>query len=155
PFEVLVVEPEQNNAPRPALARTIHFYDDGKKILVGYLDSKELISWSISPWQELWCHKLPYRIASSAWSHTAQSLLVCNLRDGVDGYRDRVDVYHVSDRPSLQVKLEMDVDVNVARTATFAQGSELAVCGNDRGEVMIWEVSTGKLVQTLVYGSGQ
>jgi hypothetical protein len=41
-FRSILAEPSEKEPPFPALARTVHFFNSGRSILVGFLDSKEM-----------------------------------------------------------------------------------------------------------------
>ncbi|KAG2104625.1 hypothetical protein BD769DRAFT_1393410 [Suillus cothurnatus] len=56
---------------RPALAISTHFFQKGKSILISYLDSCEIVAWTISPWKKLWRQKFSSHIADNC----SQSLL--------------------------------------------------------------------------------
>ncbi|KAG1808782.1 hypothetical protein EV424DRAFT_1350218 [Suillus variegatus] len=62
PFEHILTEPPLTHPPKQAHACRVHFHDSGHSVMVVFLDSKEIMSWSISPWKEQWRDKLTMRI---------------------------------------------------------------------------------------------
>lgn len=42
PFEMIISEPSPGRPPIGALARTVHFFNGGLSVMVGFLDTKEM-----------------------------------------------------------------------------------------------------------------
>ncbi|EGO28142.1 hypothetical protein SERLADRAFT_433992 [Serpula lacrymans var. lacrymans S7.9] len=145
PLREILSEPPQAEAPRPALARCVHFFDEDRAIMVAFLDSKEIIAWKIAPWKKCWYVKLHSRIGNTSWWPATRSLLVSNLVDGVD-------IYRITDRPTFIRKLPVRITRNYTKQVHFGWNGALAVCGSDRGEVYLWEVESGTPHQVLVHG---
>lgn len=85
---------------------------------------------------------------NTAWSAPSRRLLVWNLVNGLD-------MYQVSNGITLARTFVVRIRRNHVKQVDFAQNDSLAVCGGDRGEVYIWEISSGKQFQVLLHGSGQ
>ncbi|KAI6004758.1 hypothetical protein EDD15DRAFT_2155447, partial [Pisolithus albus] len=144
-----IADPVPNQPSRRALARTCHFFSNGKSLMVGFLDSKEVIAWNVSPWTRIWRHKLVTRIGSTAYNDTTQSLLVWNLHDGVD-------IYRICDSPTERLlhvwKLRLQTrDLRICGVQFDVTGST-AIVGGDNGEVSVWNIDSAKPMQVLSHG---
>lgn len=42
PLNLVIVDPPASDAPHPALCRSMHFFNGGRSVFAGFLDSKEL-----------------------------------------------------------------------------------------------------------------
>ncbi|KAI0067493.1 hypothetical protein BV25DRAFT_1795450, partial [Artomyces pyxidatus] len=163
---MIISEPPMSQAPKPATARSVHFIDAGRTLIVGYLDSKEIVAWTISPWTKLWCHKLNTRMqvhhpslidsyilipilasGSTAWSSGTRTLIASNLLNGIE-------IFHINDRLTWVRKLEFKIRANYIKQVAFGQQGSLVVSGSDSGEVVLWKVDSGAVFQTLRHGSG-
>lgn len=81
-----------------------------------------------------------------AWSSNKRALLVSNLAEGVD-------VYNLSEQLTFVRRLfTRPVRYNAPIQVDFAQNNELLVSGSDRGEIYLWEWTTGNLFQVLRHG---
>ncbi|KAH7918998.1 WD40 repeat-like protein [Leucogyrophana mollusca] len=149
PLAVISAEPAMSDPPRRALARSAHFFNDGQRIMVCYLDSKDILAWQISPWKFLWRHKLMSRIGSSSWCEDSKTLLVWNLVDGMD-------VYQFTDCPTdrftLVRKLRVKIRINHTNQVDMDSYGKLAINGSDNGEVFLWDMESGEQVQVLAHG---
>ncbi|KAH7908124.1 WD40-repeat-containing domain protein [Hygrophoropsis aurantiaca] len=146
PFQRMVSEPPSSLPPMKALARKVHFYNSGKLLMVAFLDTKELVTWQVCPWKEIWRWRLNTRIGDTAWSPDKNLLLIWNLIDGID-------IYHVGEHPIWVRKLVVKVKRNVVKQIEFGKHSQLAISGSDSGEVFLWDIETGKQVLVLIHGS--
>ncbi|KAI0315726.1 hypothetical protein OF83DRAFT_1061566 [Amylostereum chailletii] len=133
----------------PSLARSVLFFNDNRSIMVGYLDSKEIVAWDIEPWRKMWACKLRKRIGSMAWSPETRYLSVWNLEDGVDVYRlhDDAQLRHLH-------KLTVNIRRNFVKVIDLVQHGRMAISGTDKGEINVWDAECGVLVQTLTHGTG-
>ncbi|KAG1794228.1 WD40-repeat-containing domain protein, partial [Suillus plorans] len=149
PLQCLLADPPFSQDPRPALVVSTHFFQKGKSILVSYLDSREIVAWSISPWKELWRQKFGNRIGSSAYSDSLGSLLVWNLVDGIN-------VYRLTDNPTCHLLLVQTLRIKIRRNricdVQFDSTGEFAISGSDNGELHLWNIDSGQLDQALCHG---
>lgn len=149
PLRYFIADPVPTQPSRRALARSCHFFNNGKSLMVCFLDSKEVVAWDVSSWTRIWRHKLVTRIGSTAYHDTTKSLLVWNLHDGVD-------VYRICDSPTerllhvtkLRIKMR---DLRICGVQFDTTGSAVIV-GGDNGEVSVWSVESAKPVQVLSHG---
>ncbi|KAI6095304.1 WD40-repeat-containing domain protein [Pisolithus croceorrhizus] len=152
PLRYFIVDPVPDQPSHRALARSCHFFNNGKSLMVCFLDSKEVIAWNVSPWTQIWCYKLVTRIGSTAYHDTTQSLLIWNLHDGVD-------IYCMCDSPTEQLlhvqKLHIKTcDLQICAVQFDATGSA-AIVGGDNGKVSIWNIESAKPMQVLSHGKEQ
>lgn len=147
PFHEISFYPPRGSPRHPGLPQTVHFLDDGKSIMTGFLDSKDLYSWTISPWRENWHAKLSTRIGNTAWSPATRLLLVWNLVDGVD-------VYHIVECPVFVRKLRVTIDRMYICQVDFGCQGVLAASGTDKGKVRIWNMNSVEQATALTHGHG-
>ncbi|KAI6023150.1 hypothetical protein BKA83DRAFT_4054058 [Pisolithus microcarpus] len=147
PFHEIGFYPPKGSPRHPGLARTVHFLDDGKSIMTGFLDSKDLYSWTLLPWRENWHAKLSTRIGNTAWSAATRLLLVWNLVDGID-------VYHIVERPVLVRKLRVNISRMYVCQVDFGCQGLLATSGTDKGKVCIWNMNSAEQSTVLTHGHG-
>ncbi|KAG2092257.1 hypothetical protein BD769DRAFT_1371002, partial [Suillus cothurnatus] len=152
PLQCLLADPPFSQDPRPALAISTHFFQKGKSILISYLDSREIVAWTISPWKKLWRQKFSSCIGSSAYSDSLGSLLVWNLEDGIN-------VYRLTDNPTCHLLLVRMLHMKIRRNricdVQFDSTGEFAISGSDNGEVHLWNIDSGQLDQALCHGRGK
>ncbi|KAI6104833.1 WD40-repeat-containing domain protein, partial [Pisolithus croceorrhizus] len=146
PLRYFIADPVPDQPSCRALARSCHFFNNGKSLMVCFLDSKEVIAWNVSPWTRIWRYKLVTRIGSTAYHDTMQSLLVWNLHDGVD-------VYRMCNSPTEQLlhvwKLHIKTrDLRIC-AVQFDATRSAAIVGGDNGEVSIWNIESAKPMQVL------
>ncbi|KAG2047891.1 hypothetical protein BDR06DRAFT_896605, partial [Suillus hirtellus] len=58
---------------QPYIMHIIHFYDNGASLLVSFLESSQVVCYSVEPWDLKWRKK-------------GNFLLMSNLKDGIDKY---------------------------------------------------------------------
>ncbi|KAN0074688.1 hypothetical protein V8E55_011737, partial [Tylopilus felleus] len=114
----------------PALPITAHFYEQGRSLMVGFLDAREL--------------------GNTAYHEATGTLLIWNLMDGIN-------VYCLSTQPSVTFTFSRRIKVNFRRTCIshigLDVGGQVGICRSDTGEVYIWEITTGSLRQVLPHGT--
>ncbi|KAI6027711.1 hypothetical protein PISMIDRAFT_63300, partial [Pisolithus microcarpus 441] len=152
PLRYFIADPIPTQPSHRVLARSCHFFNNGKSLMVCFLDSKEVIAWDVGSWTWIWCHKLVTRIGSTAYHNMTQSLLVWNLHDGVD-------VYCICDSPTEQLlhvqKLCIKMwDLHICGVQFDMTGSTVIVGGDNR-EVSVWNVESAKPIQVLSHGKGK
>ncbi|KAH7918965.1 WD40 repeat-like protein [Leucogyrophana mollusca] len=151
PLRFATAEPPFSQGAFAALARTAHFFCEGKCILVCFLDAKEIIAWNMSPWKMIWRQKLQTRIGSTAWHEATRTLLVWNLVDGID-------VYRFTDNPTNRFgfvrKLRVRIKRNHINLVQLSASGNFAISGSDNGEVYIWDVESGRQTQVLGHSKG-
>ncbi|KAH7920017.1 WD40 repeat-like protein [Leucogyrophana mollusca] len=147
PFKRIVSDPPMLHPPKKALARAVHFYNNGKFLMVAFLDSKEIVAWEVSSWKELWRWKLTTRIGHTAWSPETSLLLVWNLVDGID-------VYHIGEHPVWVRKFCVRVKRNNVKQVELGRHGQLAISGSDSGEIFFWNIQSGAQELVLIHGSG-
>ncbi|KAI0310151.1 hypothetical protein OF83DRAFT_1025984, partial [Amylostereum chailletii] len=139
--------PAAAEPPLPSLARSVVFFNDGRSIMVGFLDSKQIIAWNLEPWAQMWSFRVSKRIGSMVWSSETRRLLVWNLDDGADVYQlhDNGEFRHLHN-------LRVAVKRNFIKLLDLVQHGRIAVSGTDKGEVLLWDTDSGALLQTLIHG---
>ncbi|KAG2744842.1 WD40 repeat-like protein [Suillus brevipes Sb2] len=149
PIQCISADPPFSQDPKPAFAISVHFFQQGKGILVCYLDSHEIVALCVSPWKELWRQKLVNRIGSSAYFDSLSYLLVWNLLDGIE-------VYQLTDNPTCHLLLIRTLRVRIKRNhicdVQFDCTGKSAISGNDNGEVHLWDINRGQVKQVLPHG---
>ncbi|KAF9230188.1 WD40-repeat-containing domain protein [Melanogaster broomeanus] len=158
PLRRIVVEPPHSATPQQALARSVHFFDGGRSVFAMYLDSKEIIAWSVSPWKRLWRHRLRTRLGYVAWSPDSRHLAVWNLCDSVD-------LYQINERPVWLRTFKSKIRRNNIKQVALGWADEIMLNGGDNSEVFLWDIDSalvadvishdpeGHLVQTISYHS--
>ncbi|KAF8324741.1 WD40-repeat-containing domain protein, partial [Amanita rubescens] len=139
-FTTLACDPEPPST-FPALARTVHFINLGRSVIVGHLDAKTLSVWNVSPWKKVWIHRIATRVGNAAWCESTQTLLVWNLCDGID-------IYRIDGRPIWIGKLAINISRNMVVQVSFGV-EPFAISGSDRGDIYIWDLKTRSLQQVL------
>ncbi|KAG6370203.1 WD40-repeat-containing domain protein [Boletus reticuloceps] len=151
-LQLLSAHPPMLEQSLPALAITSHFYDGGKGVIICYLDSKEVITWNVTPWSRRWRQQLLTRIGSTAHHDATCRMAVWNLRDGID-------LYQISDNPTGQLtfvrKFRVRIRRNLIASMQFDIEGKRLFSGGDNGEVCIWDVETGLVAQVLSHGRGR
>ena len=87
----------------------------------------------------------------SAYHEQQRILLIWNLEDGCDIYR--LTDHHPYSLIHLH-RLSCRVRQNHICQVQFDLNGRVAITGSDNGEVMLWDVALGKLVQVLHHGKG-
>ncbi|KAI0309408.1 WD40-repeat-containing domain protein [Amylostereum chailletii] len=142
------LEPSLLSPAGTSLARSVHFFNSGKSLMVGHLDSKQMVAWNIDPWARLWTQTFRKPIGGTAWSPETRRLLIWNLDDGVDVYQ-----LQQSGRLLHVILLKVEVKHYFPKLLGFGQQGKLALFGGDMGDVYVWDIDSGNLLQTLAHGS--
>ena len=83
-----------------------------------------------------------------AWSQESRRLLIWNLDDSVDVYESCEDNHlrylHMFRVPALW---------NFIKLVDFVEHGDKTICGTDGGEIDIWDIESGIIVQRLTMGS--
>ncbi|KAI6135269.1 WD40-repeat-containing domain protein, partial [Pisolithus thermaeus] len=152
PLRYFIVDPVPSQPSRRALARSCHFFNNGKSLMVCFLDSKEVIAWDVGSWTRIWRHKLVTRIGSTAYHDATQSLLVWNLHD-------RVDIYRICDSPTERLLHVQKLCIKMRESricgVQFDAAGSTVIVGGDNGEVSVWNVESAKPIQVLSHGKGE
>ncbi|KAF8988383.1 hypothetical protein BDQ17DRAFT_1257700 [Cyathus striatus] len=119
---------------RRGLPHSVIFFNNGQSVMVGYLDTKEIVSWDIVRPQRLaWQHKLERRIGNMTWSESSRQLLIWNLFDGID-------IYDVTNRPIWSGKLKFMIQRNFVVQMAFTTSDCFVITGSDTGAVYLWDL---------------
>ncbi|RDB29242.1 Vegetative incompatibility protein HET-E-1 [Hypsizygus marmoreus] len=133
--------------PRPFILRSAAFFDRGKSIVVCYLESHEIVAYEIDPWSMKWSHQLPTRIGNAALSVDERTLIVSNLKDGID-------TYSLPPRQPLR-SFRHSISCNVPLSVCSTLDGALILAGSDDGYPRIYDQRLGTLSQTLPHSQGQ
>ncbi|TDL14215.1 WD40 repeat-like protein, partial [Rickenella mellea] len=128
------------------VSRNIRFYDNGASVVIFYLESHEIICYTIEPWVLKWSKALPTRIGNISLTPDGQYLVVSNLTHGIDIYTFPALVRS----QSLTYTIVNNVPVQVT---TASQGS-LIICGGGNGFARVFERRTGQLLESLNHSGG-
>jgi hypothetical protein len=92
---------------------------------------------------------------STAYHDGTKNLLVWNLVNGIDVYRLTDD--HGGRAPRLTYVRPLRVQIRRNRIAQvqFDVDGTTAIAGGDNGQVLTWDLTTGKAAQTLPHGQGE
>ncbi|KIJ24898.1 hypothetical protein M422DRAFT_274224 [Sphaerobolus stellatus SS14] len=143
------------------IAKTVHFFSEGRHVLVGYLESHRIIAWSIEPWKWLWERSVLTRIGNSALSPSAGHLAIDNLKAGIDIYILPQMVRHgpFTFTPSHSRLLlnylrlgENHCTRNRTHQVAFLHDGESIVQGGKKGQAFIYHLSLSKPVQRINHG---
>ncbi|KIJ52199.1 hypothetical protein M422DRAFT_43557 [Sphaerobolus stellatus SS14] len=128
------------------VARSVHFAESGKVVMVGFLDSHQVHAYSVEPWKLLWNSLAFTRIGNTALSSDGEHLLVHNLSAGVDAYS----------LPSMTRKATYlsQVTRRYPKQVAFAARDTLVVHGSDSGVVYVYDFASTELLQQLHHTSG-
>ncbi|KAI6039511.1 hypothetical protein EDC04DRAFT_2537657, partial [Pisolithus marmoratus] len=130
----------------PSLPISAHFLNRGHTLMVAFLDSREIIAWNVTPWNQLWHQKARMCIGSTAYHDGTKMLLVWNLIDGFDAYQ-------LADQPDNRLLHICHFRVKIRRNhicqVQFDLDGKTAITGSDNGRVVIWDISTGRQLQVL------
>ncbi|KIJ29998.1 hypothetical protein M422DRAFT_96759, partial [Sphaerobolus stellatus SS14] len=125
------------------IAKTVHFFDDGCSILVGYMESHRVRAWTISPWTRLWERMVFSRIAKTAMSPRGEYLLVHNMVTGCDAYTIPEMGRHASSTFTAPVISRKPINVG------FASAGSLVIQGGSRGQIFLHIFENANLFQIL------
>ncbi|KAG1842715.1 hypothetical protein C8R48DRAFT_619401 [Suillus tomentosus] len=152
PIQCISADPPFLHDPKPAFAISVHCFQQGKGILICYLDSHEIVALRVSSWKELWRQKLVNRIGSLAYFEPLSYLLVWNLLDAIE-------VYQLTDNPTCHLLLIKMLRVRIRRNhicdVQFDCTGKSAISGSDNGEVHLWDIDRGQLKQVLPHRKGK
>ncbi|KAI6114731.1 WD40-repeat-containing domain protein [Pisolithus croceorrhizus] len=148
-LRLVQAHPPLSHPRLPALPISAHFVQQAHGVIVAFLDSRELIAWNIMPWYQVFHHKLRTRIGSTAYHEGNKTLLVWNLVDGIDVYQLMdCSPYSLNYVRHLQIRVRQNRICHVQ----FDSDGKKAITGGDNGQVLIWDVSSGQVVQALCHG---
>ncbi|KIK12474.1 hypothetical protein PISMIDRAFT_120831, partial [Pisolithus microcarpus 441] len=143
--------PSLSHPRLPALPISAHFVRQAHCVIVAFLDSRELIAWNVMPWYQMFHHKLRTRIGSTAYHEGSKTFLVWNLVDGIDVYRLMdCSPYSLNYIRHFQIQIRRNRICHVQ----FDSDGKKVITRSDNGQVLIWDVSSGQLVQALHHGQG-
>ena len=75
-------------------------------------------------------------------------LLIWNLVDGCD-------VYSLKDQRLLHVHhLRLKIRKNCICQVQFDSDGKIGITGSDNGQLLLWDIASGQLVQALQHGKG-
>ncbi|KAF7791446.1 hypothetical protein EIP86_002462, partial [Pleurotus ostreatoroseus] len=138
---ITVIKQETPGASRECIPRGLAFLSGGEKLLVGYLESHEIICFQVNPWLPLSVRQVETRVGYLSVSSDEKLVLIPNLCDGVDVYRlpelDLVKTLKRS-RPSHYIC-----------QAVFACDARFIIAGNEDGQVVIYDLFDGEPVKQL------
>jgi len=129
-------------------ARTASFVEGGTVLMVGYLESHELVLWDVQPWKRRFCSQLQTRIGHLSWSSEERALAVANLLDGVD-------IYYGLEPAVWSKTMLRNIYKNTIKHVAFSHQGRFVVSGGDKGKALIWRLSDGLPVQVLNHRSGR
>ncbi|KAI6137593.1 hypothetical protein BKA82DRAFT_149766 [Pisolithus tinctorius] len=151
-LSLLRAEPAFDCPRSPVLPISAQFFNHGRSLIVAYLDSRELVAWNVDPWNQIWSHKIRTRIGATAYHEETRTFLIWNLTDGID-------VYRLSDKPTARLHhvhhLRVTIRCNRICQVQFSLDGLVAITGSDNGQVMLWDIRSGKLTQSLRHGKGE
>ncbi|KAI6124699.1 WD40-repeat-containing domain protein [Pisolithus croceorrhizus] len=128
-----VADPVPDQPSRRALARSCHFFNNGKSLMVCFLDSKEY---------SMECFTVDPDLALQAGDKNRQ---YCIPRHNAIASQQ---LLHVR---KLHIKTR---DLRICAVQFDATGSA-AIVGGDNGEVSIWNIESAKPMQVLSHGKEQ
>ncbi|KAI6155993.1 hypothetical protein BKA82DRAFT_157279 [Pisolithus tinctorius] len=134
----------------PVLPISAQFFNHRHSLIVAYLDSRELVAWNIDPWNQIWSHKIQTCIGATAYHEETRTFLIWNLTDGIDIYclSDKLHLHHVC-------HLQVTIQCNHICQVHLSLDGLVAITGSDNGQVMLWDIHSGKLTQRLQHSKGE
>ncbi|KAG2058419.1 WD40 repeat-like protein [Suillus hirtellus] len=127
----------------PYIVCMVHFYDKGASLLVSYLESGDVLCYSIEPWDLKWQKKVQSRIGNTALD--GNYLLMSNLKDGVDKYT-------IPTLQCVQSFTHVILD-NIPLQISDAKQSGLIVVGGDDSFARIFDYISWAYRGQLLHGS--
>ncbi|TEB38596.1 WD40 repeat-like protein [Coprinellus micaceus] len=131
--------------PRQQVARSTGFYADGACVFIGYLESKHMTGYRISPWAVQFDGDLETRIGYAA-HHDGGDLFVTNLATGMDIYS-----FPPNTLPRRNVRFH--IDTNYPLTLAVATIGEFVVIGGEDGHAQLYNTRIGVIDGMLPHGS--
>ncbi len=92
----------------------------------------------------------PCRRGSSSLSPNENSIVIYNIRDGVDVYAVKA-TGGGRRKPKRSFKLPKPARTNYAVQVMYVNDGRGVVCGTTTGEVCIWDTMSGEIYQTLAH----
>ncbi|KIJ50243.1 hypothetical protein M422DRAFT_44407 [Sphaerobolus stellatus SS14] len=143
------------SASQGFIARTVHFAEGGKTVIISYLDSHEMQAPKIEShilyrtmevhpeWTSIQSHLSYLSSAHTALSTGTEILLVHNLTTGVDAYS----------LPAMNLvgTFRAPVIRRYPKQVAFGARDSLVVHGSDSGAVYVYDYASTDLVQTLCH----
>ncbi|KIN95631.1 hypothetical protein M404DRAFT_165279, partial [Pisolithus tinctorius Marx 270] len=89
---------------------------------------------------------------ATAYHEETRMFLIWNLIDGID-------IYHLSDKPMACLHhvhhLWVTIQCNHICQVHLSLDGLVAITSSDNGQVMLWDIHSGKLTQSLQHGKGE
>ncbi|EDR04853.1 uncharacterized protein LACBIDRAFT_304193 [Laccaria bicolor S238N-H82] len=145
PLKLMITDPNLEKPRSRGFMRDAHFIDGGRALLICYLDTKEVVVWSINPWRRIWQCPLERRIGNSDWSPSSNALAIWNLQNGVD-------VYHLTDTCEHVGNFPVEIRNQPAMQVQWGFYGECVISGSHKGRIYVWGTQTGKILQILQHG---
>ena len=83
-----------------------------------------------------------------AYHEDTQMLLIWNLVDGCD-------VYSLKDQRLIHAHhLRLKIRRNRICQVQFDSDGKIGITGSDNGQLLLWDITSGQLVQALQHGEG-
>ncbi|KIJ52209.1 hypothetical protein M422DRAFT_776344, partial [Sphaerobolus stellatus SS14] len=133
-------------------ARAIQFLNDGESVAITYLETSNVALWTVAPWQKEWERTFsgrlisPSRASHSRISPDGKSILIDNIRNGMDAYV----------LPSAQHLTTCHVPLTLPgrpKHVAYNHDGSVVIQGSDKGIVYISDFATGAPIQTLLHGN--
>ncbi|RDB30173.1 hypothetical protein Hypma_012338 [Hypsizygus marmoreus] len=131
----------QTTPKRPFIPQNVAFFDSGKNVVVCFLESHKTIAYKVDPWSIKWLHQLPTHIGNASLSIDKCTLIVSNLKDGIDTYF----------LPPCQLLRSFchPISCNILLSVCSTQDGTLMLAGSDDGSPCLFDLRLGMLTQTL------
>ncbi|KIJ31919.1 hypothetical protein M422DRAFT_185255 [Sphaerobolus stellatus SS14] len=126
------------------ISRNVHFMEGGKVVIASFLDTHEVMAWSIEPWKLVWRSMAFTRIGNSALSQDGEHLLVDNLDTGVDAY----SLPHMVRKATYQA---LPSTRRFAKQVAFGARDTQVIYGSDSGVVHVFDFASADIFQTLCH----
>ncbi|THH06092.1 hypothetical protein EW146_g9717 [Bondarzewia mesenterica] len=144
-FTSLVLSPPK----KKYISKNIHFCDGGSSVIVYYLESHEIVCYSVQPWSLKWSKMLPTRIGNANLGLNGKSLFVTNLLSGVDEYSfPSMERLQMFSHPVLR-----NFPLQVCNVQDGLEG--WVVVGGDDGYARVFSQRTGQLLMTRPHGNDE
>ncbi|KIJ47593.1 hypothetical protein M422DRAFT_84658, partial [Sphaerobolus stellatus SS14] len=128
--------------------RTVQFTNEGRSLVITYLETSNIAMWSVNPWAKKWERSVTNISFCSGFSRISPdglSILIDNVRNGTDAYHLRNGQYITMFHGPV-------TGGKVKQVAYNGDGS-LVIQGSDKGIVYISDFTTTAPVQTLMHST--
>ncbi|PBK80995.1 hypothetical protein ARMGADRAFT_1091742 [Armillaria gallica] len=127
-----------------AIPRTATFVNEGKEVLVGLLNTGDILSLASDSGVTIATKSVNWPIGNCMSNVAGNFIILQNIAKGFDVYK----------LPELikTCSIETKTRLGLVKDVRFAENSSIAVGGSDSGKVYVMDLKLGEVVQELPHG---